>query len=888
MLTRWRRRLTYWLHRGERAQQLREEMEFHLAMKTEENLEEGMTERDARAAAQKEFGNLTRQQEESRGTWIARWVTDLAQDLRYAARTIRKEPGFAATAALSASLGIGACTLIFGLASFALLQPLPVEDSGTLMSISRKGLKNGKTGQAMAFPDFEDLRRTAAFEGMTAYYPFMPASIASGGEARRYWGSMVTANYFDVVRPRFAAGRGFAAGGDDKVRGPAVVVLSYQLWTSHFSGDPGIVGREIELNRQKMTVLGVTAQGFRGTELGFYSDFWLPFSALSSLADAGMPADRLHDRGNNWLQAAGRLKRGVGQAAAEAEVDAVGHHLASAHAATNKDRGFYLERAGQAHPGFRRMVTTFFALLMAVAVLVLCTACANVANLLLARSSARHREVATRLAIGAGRGRLIRQLLTESVLLSLMGGAGGYALAHLGTIALSQARIPIAMPVDLSIALDARVLLFSILLSAVTGLLFGLVPALRATRTDLTSALKEEKASGGPARVLNLRDALVVGQVAICMVLLISSGLFLRSLGAAHNIDPGFTHRNVLMLSFDPGLNRYALPETRRLMDSMLESARTLPGVESASLTNSVPLSAEGTRNAFKAEGDTAESGTSAEIYAVAPGFFDTLGIRRISGEDFRPGLPAEDVVIVNQAAASTAFPGQDPVGRYIFYQGRRVRILGQVATTKSRSIGEQARPALYFPLAREAKGNDSLTGMTLMLRTQGPPANYAQQARQAIRSLDPGLAVFNVTTMDEHLSQALLVPRVIAYLFGLAGLMGLLIATVGVYGLVSFAVARQTKEIGIRMALGARRSQVVLQVLRRGLLLTAVGASLGLGVSLALSQTAASLLYGISPTDAVTFTAVPALLMLIVLAACLVPARRAATLDPLRALRYE
>ena len=393
----------------------------------------------------------------------------------------------------------------------------------------------------------------------------------------------------------------------------------------------------------------------------------------------------------------------------------------------------------------------------------------------------------------------------------------------------------------------------------------------------------------GQSRRLGLRNLLVVGQVAICMVLLICSGLFVRSLYSAGSIDLGFAHRNVLMMAFDPSLNRYAPSETRRLVEAILENARAIPGVESASLGNSVPLNLEGTQNSFvPGLADKQAAPVRADIYSVAAQFFDTFGIRMIAGEDFGAGVPADDIVIVNQAAAEKAFPQQNPVGRRIAYLGRSVRIVGLVATTKSRTIGEEPHPCLYFPIARDVRGNDSLTGITLVVRTRGNPAGYTPAVLQAIRKIDPALAVFDVRTMETQISQALFVPRAAALLFGLAGFMGLLISAVGIYGVISFSVARQTREIGVRMAMGARRVQVVGMVLKHGLVLTAAGSAIGLALALALSRTAASLLYGVSPTDTLTFILVPVFLLLIALAACLVPARRAASLDPMHALKYE
>ena len=892
MLNRWRRRIRYWLQSGERARLLREEMQAHLDLKTQELIEQGMTESDARSAARRQFGNPTRFQEESRGTWIARWFTDLTQDVVFAARTLRKQPGFTAVAVLSAALGIGACSMIFGIANFALFRPLPVSEPFRLESISRYSMRSGKVGQSMSYPDIQDLQQARSFEAIAAYFQFMPAAISAGNaEPQRSWGSIVTANYFDVVRPAFTAGRGFDAARDDKKGEPPVVVLSHQLWRSRFDSDRSIIGRAIDLNNLKVTVVGVTAPGFRGTEVAFYSDFWIPFSMIESLAAVGMGGNRLQDRDSQWLMAAGRRREGVSQQQAIAEVDVIGKRLGDAYPATNKERGFHVERAGQIHPGFRKMIVLFFVMLIVVAGLVLLTACANVANLLLARASARQKEIGTRLAIGAGRGRLVRQLLTESVMLALLGGIGGFAIAQAGALAIGNSSVPLSLPVDLSFPLDYRVMLFCTGLSALTGVFFGLIPALRATRPDLVGALKEEEVNLGHSPRLGLRKLLVVAQVAICMVLLICSGLFLRSLDSARNIETGFANRNILLLAFDPRLNRYSPSDTRRIVDAMIQGTRALPGVESAALGDSIPLNMEGTQNTFVPEdkiGSKQDSNIRADIYAVGPAYFETFGIRMFDGEDFRPGLPSEDIAIVNQALAAKAFPNQNPIGRRIQYFGKMLRIIGLVATTKSRSIGEDPHPCLYLPIEKDLKGNDSLTGMTLAVRTRGNPASYAQSIRQIFRDIAPDLAVFDVRTMDTHLTKALFLPRVAAFLFGLAGIIGLLISTIGIYGVISFAVARQTKDIGIRVALGARRGQILAMVLKQGILLTTIGAAIGFAIALAASRTAASLLYGISPTDALTFTAVPILLLLIASAACLIPARRAASLDPNRALRCD
>jgi predicted permease len=884
-----KRRLRYWLGHNRRAASLQDEMQFHLEMKAEELKDAGMQEEDARSAARRQFGNVTQKCEESRTTWIARWLSDLIQDIAFAVRTFRKEPGFTALAVLSAALGIGACTTIFGIANYALFRPLPVDHSSRLMSISRTSKEAPSGGQTFSFPDIEDLRKARSFSGIAAFFPVLPATINSHGDPQRSWGSIVTANYFEVVRPWFVLGRGFNTARDDKSGEAPAIVLSHNLWRTRFAGDPNIVGKTIEVNKLAATVLGVTAPEFRGTELALVSDFWVPFSMIRDFDLLRIGGDPLSNRKIQWVFAAGRLRDGATAREAIAEAGVIATRLSRQYPESNKDRAFHIETAGRINAGLRSMIVVFFSLLLAVTALVLLTACANVANLLLARASARHKEIATRLAIGAGRGRLMRQLLTESLLLALLGGAGGFFIASWGAASIGGFRLPLSLPVDLSISLDYRVLLFSLGLSVLTGMIFGLAPALRATKADLVSALKDEPARAGRLRRLTLRNILVIAQVAVSMLLLLSSGLFLRSLYSSQNMSTGIANRNILMLSFDPPLNRYNDIQSRQLMKLVLDRARATPGVESASLTDYVPLGIIGDTESFVPDNkeDTPKNELDADIYRVAPGFFHTLGIPFRLGEDFRTGK-TKDAVIVNQALADRAFPNQNPIGRSITTGKTQLRIVAVVATAKSRTIGEDPHLCMYRPVLDVFSSESDFTGVTLMLRTRGDPASFAPTARGLIHQADPALAVFDVQTLEAHLNNALLLPRMAALLFGICGFMGLLISTVGIYGLVSFAVARRTKEIGIRMALGARKAQILGMVLRQGLALTAAGCAIGIILALLVSRVAESVLYGVSPSDPLTFLLTPLFLALITLAACIVPARRAAALDPMTTVRHE
>jgi predicted permease len=819
-----------------------------------------------------------------------KWLSDLVQDIQIAVRTLRRRPIIAIVPVLSSALGISACSLVVGIANVALFRPLPVENSAALMSIGAQNLKTGAAGSAMSYPDYRDLTKARSLAGVAAYFPMLPGALSrEGAEARRYWGTIASANYFDVVRPGFALGRGFDSARDDAPGSQPVVVLSHRLWLSRFGGDPGILGRGVVMNGRSVTVIGVTPPGFRGTDVAMVSDFWVPFSMRDTAAQM-LPANKLDifaDRDAKWLFVVGRLPGDGSRAQADAEAKVIGERLAASFPATNRDRTFHVERAGQLAPSVRRAMLVFFLLLLFISGLVLLTACANIANLLLARATARCKEMATRRAVGAGAGRMVRQLLTESVLLALMGGALGYAFAALGAGYFGHLRLPIALPVDFTISLDYRVLLVCTALSFVTGIVFGLAPALHAIRPNLVSALRDQPSQTGRPHWWTTRNILMAGQVAVCMMLLVCSGLFVRTLSRSRSAETGMANGNVLLIGFDPFLQR-GLAERDSYLSAILRRASEVPGVETAALTTSVPLSLAGISGVVTADDkrDAKDAGVDADIYEVSPGFFETLGIRLIAGADFRQGN--SDVVILNRAAVGRLFPSGDPIGRRVQVDDRRMmRVIGVVATTKSRMMAETARPCIYKPLLGGAASH-SITGITLLVRTRGNAAAYVQPVTSSLNGLDRTLALFDIRTMEQHLNDALLLQRASAFLFGMAGLIGLAIAATGLYGLISFLVARQTKEFAIRMALGARRGQIVAGVLRRGLRLTAAGAAVGLVLSTMLGKGVASLLYGVSSTDALTFGSVTIFLFLTATAACLVPAIRAANVPPAAGIRCD
>ena len=823
---------------------------------------------------------------------LGAWLSDLIRDVTVAARCLTKRPTAAIVPILSSAMGISACSLIVGVANVALFRPLPVAEGSGLMSITAQNVKTGEIGTAAAYPDYRDLTAARSFSSVAAYFPMAPAAISTeSGEPHRYWGTIASANYFDTVRPSFLLGRGFDPSRDDVPGAPPVVVLSHHLWAAQFASDGGLIGREITMNRRRVTVIGVTSPGFRGTDVAMVSEFWIPLSMRGMLTSA-LPMDKTDffaDRDAKWLFVLGRLAKGSGREQASAELSAIARRLADSYPGTNRNRSFHVEQAGQLIPAARRGMVVFFILLLTVSGLVLLTACANTANLLLARAAARHKEIATRRAVGAGPGRLIRQLLAESVLLSALGGGLGYVLANEGARYFGTLRLPLSLPIDCSVTFDYRVLLFCTALSFATGLVFGLAPALYAVRQDLVSGLKDRPARLGRSSSWSMRNLLMVGQVAMCMVLLVCSGLFLRTLQSSRYVDTGMEHRNVLLIGFDPFLE-HDRADREKLLADILRRARVVPGVESAAITTTAPLSLAGISGSVSlAEGpERTDSLLDSDIYEVSPGFFDTLGIRFVAGEDFRNVAAASDEIILNRAAAERLFPSANPIGRRVRLDGKQtLSVRGVVTTAKSRMMVESPRPCVY-KLLRAGMGGGSLTGLTLLARTRGNPAGFVSGLSAAVRAADRGLALFDIRTMERQVNDALLLQRAGAFLFGLAGAMGLVIAATGLYGLVSFVVAGQSKEFGIRMALGARRSQILAGVLGRGMRLTAAGAAAGLLLSVALGRAISSLLYGVSSTDGVTFAAVILFLFFTSAAACIVPAVRAANVAPAISVRGE
>lgn len=882
------RRLRYWLDRSGRANSLSEEMQAHLEFKIDELVSRGLTYEEAASAARREFGNRTLIAETSRAIWIARYWTDLVQDLRYALRSLKQQPGFTVVAVLSATLGIAACTTVFSIANAALFRSLPLADAERVLSISRAD--HGKAGNTMSHPHFQEIRKAKTLESVAAYFPLVPASIAAKQDPRRHWGWLVSANYFQTVGVQPVLGRMFDPEKDDILGGSPTVILAHHVWQGRYNGDPEILNKPILFNGEQVMVAGIAPPGFRGHETALVADFWVPMSMFPRLALSRPDANgKLNGANHQWLMSVARARSGVTLESVKAELDVIAKRCQTEYPSEEKDWGFHAERAGMVNPGLRSLIQAFFSLLLAVTVLVLVIACANIANLLLARSSVRQREIATRLAIGASRWRLIRQLLVESLVLSGTGGAFGIVLAYWATAAIGKFSLPLPIPIDLAIAIDWHVMVFCAALSIVTGVLFGLVPALRASRQDLTASMKGSAGAVLGSNRFGMRNGLVILQVAVCVVLLTTAVLFLRSLGSVASMPLGLNTNNVLLVGVDPDLNGYTPQKAKEFLTRVTDSIRSLPGVESASYTNLVPLSLAGNSGGFRnGPADQAQK-MSAQIAMIGPRYFETLDIPILRGEDFaRAGEGRERVIIVNQFLAGKLFPSAEALGQQIWDGTRPYRIVAVAANSKSRNVGEEQRAQVYLPATQAYGETEAMIGMTLLIRTRSNPEALAPAIRREIQAIDPALAIFDVRSFDDHLQNAFLMPRLAALLFGLCGAMGLIIATIGLYGVISFLVARRTKEMGIRMALGARPGEVVLLVLRAGLTVALTGILIGGVLAFGAAAAARSLLYGVSPSDPLTFTAVPVFLLAVAAGACAAPALRASKLSPLRTLRYE
>ena len=821
----------------------------------------------------------------------------LWQDLRYAGRTFMKAPGFTLIAVLSIALGIAANTSIFTLVNAVLFKPMPVPHPEQLVALYTTEPNSRYPGE-LSYPDYRDYRdHNEVFSDLFVHHGTPVSMKNSGDKAELIWGELVSGNYFTGLGVTPAAGRILSPDDDRAEGGHAVSVLSHDFWRRRFGADPSVIGKVVRLNGHDYTVVGVAGQGFSGTRfVGYIPDVWIPM-AMHTQVVAGSE-EWLETRGGQSFNVNGRLKPGITIEQATAAMNAYAKQLAAAYPRTNANISIGMAPAGnKTQPELTLLgyIPIVAALMMGIVGLVLLIACANVANLLLARASARRREIAIRLALGASRKRLVRQLLTESVSLSLLGGGLGLILAQW-----FNELVPLATPqldfatIDFSydLALDRRVIGFTILLSTLTGIIFGLLPALQASRTDLVTTLKGE----GPSVTSNLRrltprNLLVVAQVALSLVLLISAGLFIRSTRNVQEMNPGFESKRIMLASVDVGLQGYDESKGRSFFKQVVERVKALPGVEAASIAGPLPLDAYNNGSRLTVEGyvpryENERINVSYSI--VGYDYFAAMNTPIVQGRPFdeHDDQNAPRVVVVNETLAHRFWPGENPIGKRLRLGGERnpyLEVVGVARDGKYFLLGEPPTEYLFVPHSQNYDGK-----MTLIARTSGPPENLAEPIRQEVASLDSELPVYGVKTMPKFLDRILSGPKSIAALATIFGMVALVMAAIGLYGVMNYSVAQRTREVGIRVALGADNGTILRLVLKEGLILVCAGISTGLLTALAVSRLLGSVLYGISPTDGVTFVAIPIVLTVIALLACYVPARRATRVDPMVALRYE
>jgi len=818
-------------------------------------------------------------------------MNSFLQDVKYAVRMLTKSPAFTIVAVLTLALGIGANTAIFTVVNEALLRPRPgIGDPATLVDIGRTDQDRGFDN--MSYPNFRDAReRTTTLSGMAGMmFEPRPMSMGTTAGSERIFVNLVSGNYFEVLQAKPHAGRFFLPEEDRTPGSHPVVVLSYAYWQQRFNGDPKMLGSAIKLNGLNYTVVGVAAREFHGTT-PIAVNAWVPMMMGSQVV---VSRSLLECRECSFMVAIGRLKPGNTLQQARAEFAAISANLQREYPKENKGRGLAVSESSLLPGEVQQIVGGFLALLMVIVGLVLVIAAVNVAGMMLVRGVARRREIAVRLAIGAGRGQIMRQMITEGVMLFVAGGTLGLAIAMRMRDALIRMLPSLPVPVSFDLSLDWRVLAFALLLSLFAGIAASLLPALQSSRLDLVTTLKDDSHMSGD-RKLRLRNALVLGQVSLSLVLLICAGLFLRALNRAATVDPGFAMANLQVLSIDLSLAGYKDADGIEFAHRFEERVRSLPAVQSAAWAWSVPLDGGGRGlGAFQTPGIHAPDGSEYWDFdwsVVTPGYFATMKIPLLRGRDFAAADNAAGtrVAIINERAARAIWPDQDPIGRK-FRNGdprdpasmTEIEIIGVARDQKYRSLGDQPRNFVFLPLRQQYIAN-----LGFMVRTENP-ATAIPGIRSALLEMNPNLPLLGVISMEEYAAVSMLPQRIASWVAGSLGMLGLLLVGLGVYGVTAFSVEQRTREIGVRMALGAARGDVMRMVLAQGLRLAGWGTVIGLAISAAASQALNSFLYGISAWDPLTFVTVAGMVLGVAALATLLPARRATRVDPLVALRYE
>jgi predicted permease len=820
------------------------------------------------------------------------------QDLRGGLRILKKSPGFTLVAVLSLALGIGANTAIFTIINAVFLHPLPVEEPARLAEVFTRDTLTVDTNANFqltptSLPNYEDYRdQNTVFSGLAVVTFPIPLNWGGQAEPQQLNASLVSGNFFDVLGVKPYRGRTFIPDGDKKIGGNPEVVLSYSLWTRRFGSDDKFVGQTISLNGTPYTVVGITPPSFKGiVSLGRPDVLWIPIT-MRDYVLTGQLKDLENNRRFRWTSIVGRLKPQVGIAEAQAAMKTIAAGLEKEYPRDNKGRTVELYALNESALGInqRKQFSLAGGVLMGVVGLVLLIACVNLANLLLAQAAKREKELSIRAAMGAGRWRLVRQLLTESTVLSLLGGLAGLLVAYWGRNVLWSFRPPFLIDGSIDLSFDARVLAFTVLISMMTGVLFGIIPAIKASGTDVNEVLKTGGRGGALGWTHNrLRGLLVISEIALALVALVGSGLFLRSMQNAQQFNPGFESQNMFQMLFDLGALRYDENHGQQFFRDVVERAKTVPGVVNASVSANGIFGGGISATVFR-EGEQTDPnnrGTLVNLDEVTPGHFDTMRIPLLSGRDFT-GFDRENtapVAVINQAFANLLWPGQEALGKRfaVVQEPNLLQVVGVVGTTVVGQIGEDPQPIAYFPMLQKYS-----PFATLVVRTTGNPDGLLGTVRTQLQPLDKNLAFTNAQTVQQLLGQGLWPARMGAALLGLFGALALVLASIGIYGVLAYSVAQRTSEIGLRMALGAQPRQVLALVLRQGMLLALIGAGVGVAVALPVARLASGLLYGVSATDPLTYAAIIFLLMSVALVACYLPARRATRIDPLVALRVE
>jgi len=820
-------------------------------------------------------------------------MSSLWQDVRFSLRMIAKTPGYAVIAILTLALGIGANTTIFSWINSTLLNPIPgLASPSEVVSLSLgRGTDNPFP---FTYPDFEMMRRgQQSFVGLAGSNP-APMSLTGKGKPERVWGTVASANYFDVLGVRPILGRAFLPEEDQKPGGAPVAVISYRLWQTHFAANPGIVGQSIEINQHPYTIVGVAPAVFQGSQTGLRSEIWVPVMMEEQFVPR---TDLLHDHHYFWFVVFGRLKPGVQLRQAQEEMTVLLKREVQNYPEEHRGHDSVTVSPLWRSPfGANQILSMLLPMLMTIAGLVLLLACANVANLMLVRSVARRREIAIRMSLGSSRWRLVRQLLVESLILAMAGGVIALFITF-WTAGTFMKFVPATdFPISLVVRADRVVLLATFVISVLTGVIFGILPALRSSSEAPVAVLKEEMgSSSGGLRKVRLTSGLVVAQISLSLLLLICAGLFIRSFMMAQQINPGFNSHNLLIASYDLFTAGYSDASGAEFDRQLVAKLEALPGARSVAISSRVPLGLGGGSTAVKLQGYVPQANESMEtqVAMVTPNYFQTLQIPMLKGRDFtlRDTMKSQRVAIVSQTFVNRYWPNQDAMGKQLYSDLTHewFTVVGVAREGKVNGLNEKPTPFLYLP-EYQVYRTDRPSGSTMIIiaRTTGDPLAFARTVENTIHDLNGDLVVFDVTTLELREQIASVPQRIAGTFVGAFGLLALVLAAVGIYGVTAYTTRQRTHEIGIRMALGASKQDILRLVLGHGLRLTLAGVGLGLAVSFALTRYLGTLLLGVTSTDALTFSGVAVLLCVVALIACFIPARRAMRLDPTVALRYE